>query len=763
MPSTAPKDLNTAIIQREAQAIAERAQRIPSLFPRAARIRTRAPCRRSGQKWDKFEQLAKQLEHRGRVARRRAARARTSNVREGEEDVRHLQGLPRSVPQAEGEEASAMHAAPSQSTHTARCVEPRAVLLRVCASAVAARAGAAGHRPERPRSRRIGSRPRLDPDARSRQRHGAWCAGAIRRATPADELYIHLYLNAFANNRTTLMTGMREAERLLAAPSRRLGAHRPRGDPHRRARTSPRSSSSSSPDDGNPNDHTLARLPLPRAGAPGRDARGALRLRRPLCRACSCAPATRRRSSSSPSGFPSWRCSRTAAGTRTSTTPTSEFFADFGTYDVDAHRARRLRRRLHRRGARRARQRRRHQDAQRARRGRARLRLDGRSALPRRRGAHRRRARAPARAAARSRARRRAICGALRAAMTRYARWFGPYPYPVLTVVDPGPGGLGAGGMEYPMLITVGTAWWMPAGLRLPEMVTVHEFGHQYWYGMVANDEVDEAWLDEGINSYVEGADHGRDLRRRPQLRRPVRPQRRTRWHSMRLRYLAAGSWDPIDNAVASACSTATATSTVYAKAALALRTLDGWLGDDRLRDALRDYYATGASAIRPAATSARAGRRAGRRSCRPLFSQLLRRHRRARLRRRARRRARVPPLRPAPRRGTAGRAWAGGATRYRSRGGRRAARRGAHAGRHRRHLRRRQRDARDVGRARPLVPHRHHQHAPGGVRRRRSGRQAAARRRTGSTTRACARPARAASSASPAAGGSGCRACCTS
>ncbi|MGH9581284.1 MAG: M1 family aminopeptidase, partial [Terriglobales bacterium] len=38
-----------------------------------------------------------------------------------------------------------------------------------------------------------------------------------------------------------------------------------------------------------------------------------------------------------------------------------------------------------------------------------------------------------------------------------------------------------------------------------PEAVTVHEFGHQYWYGMVANNEFEEAWLDEGFNTYSTG------------------------------------------------------------------------------------------------------------------------------------------------------------------------------------------------------------------------------------------------------------------
>ena len=88
--------------------------------------------------------------------------------------------------------------------------------------------------------------------------------------------------------------------------------------------------------------------------------------------------------------------------------------------------------------------------------------------------------------------------------MARFDRWYGPYPYPQITVVDPPHGGSEAGGMEYPMLITGDTTWWLPDGIRLVELVVEHEFGHQYWYGMVATNEFEDAWLDEGINSYTE-------------------------------------------------------------------------------------------------------------------------------------------------------------------------------------------------------------------------------------------------------------------
>jgi Peptidase family M1 domain len=93
---------------------------------------------------------------------------------------------------------------------------------------------------------------------------------------------------------------------------------------------------------------------------------------------------------------------------------------------------------------------------------------------------------------------------AVKGALQSFDEWIGPYPYDRITVVDPPHGGFRAGGMEYPTLFTADTAWWMPKGFLLPEITVVHEFGHQYWYGMVATNEFEDAWLDEGINSYLE-------------------------------------------------------------------------------------------------------------------------------------------------------------------------------------------------------------------------------------------------------------------
>lgn len=82
-----------------------------------------------------------------------------------------------------------------------------------------------------------------------------------------------------------------------------------------------------------------------------------------------------------------------------------------------------------------------------------------------------------------------------------------PYPWARMTVIDPPPdASSGAGGMEYPTLVTTaGDSVFFPDGVRLPEFVTVHEVAHNWFQGILASNEVDEAWLDEGMNDYIDG------------------------------------------------------------------------------------------------------------------------------------------------------------------------------------------------------------------------------------------------------------------
>lgn len=90
---------------------------------------------------------------------------------------------------------------------------------------------------------------------------------------------------------------------------------------------------------------------------------------------------------------------------------------------------------------------------------------------------------------------------ATRITLTRYGEWFGAYPYTQLTIVDPA-WQSGAGGMEYPTMFTAGTSWLAPSKITRPEGVTIHEAGHQFWYGLIGNNEFEYAWLDEGLNTF---------------------------------------------------------------------------------------------------------------------------------------------------------------------------------------------------------------------------------------------------------------------
>ena len=82
--------------------------------------------------------------------------------------------------------------------------------------------------------------------------------------------------------------------------------------------------------------------------------------------------------------------------------------------------------------------------------------------------------------------------------------WVGTYPYPNVTIVDPPLKAQRAGGMEYPTLITGLSVWGIPKSIRMVELVTIHEFTHQYFYGLVGSNEFEEAWLDEGFTQYFE-------------------------------------------------------------------------------------------------------------------------------------------------------------------------------------------------------------------------------------------------------------------
>ncbi|MCT4620037.1 MAG: M1 family metallopeptidase [Marinisporobacter sp.] len=77
---------------------------------------------------------------------------------------------------------------------------------------------------------------------------------------------------------------------------------------------------------------------------------------------------------------------------------------------------------------------------------------------------------------------------------------FGKYPYEQYTVVASNH----TGGMEYPGFVFINEKFYNEQLLERLKRVVVHETAHQWWYGVVGNNEVDEPWLDEGLVTYSE-------------------------------------------------------------------------------------------------------------------------------------------------------------------------------------------------------------------------------------------------------------------
>ncbi len=176
-------------------------------------------------------------------------------------------------------------------------------------------------------------------------------------------------------------------------------------------------------------------------------------------------------------------------------------------------------------------------------------------------------------------------------ALASYSAWYGPYPYPRLTLVDVPDGAPGAGGMEYPTLVTVGALdMGLPPGVGtdlIAEMVTVHEIGHQWWQSVVASNEAEEPWLDEGLTEYSALRIFRVAYGDRPLYE--IGPVHITALDLDRMQYLLAAetpmvgrSWD---------LDMLSYGVTAYMKPALVLTTMERLAGEERWLQVMRTYY----------------------------------------------------------------------------------------------------------------------------------------------------------------------------
>ncbi len=180
--------------------------------------------------------------------------------------------------------------------------------------------------------------------------------------------------------------------------------------------------------------------------------------------------------------------------------------------------------------------------------------------------------------------------GAVKHSLGYLTKHVGPYPYPTITIVDPPLHALRSGLMEYPTLITVGTFYNMPLGVKNSEALAAHEFSHQYFMAMVASNEKEEAWLDEGFVTYFEDriVDHAygkkKSLVDMFGFHYDSREKTRGEYTGMpnpKVGIVARPSWEFVEGRK----------GLIYSKTATSLQTLHNLVGDEVMDKIIMTYF----------------------------------------------------------------------------------------------------------------------------------------------------------------------------
>ncbi len=86
----------------------------------------------------------------------------------------------------------------------------------------------------------------------------------------------------------------------------------------------------------------------------------------------------------------------------------------------------------------------------------------------------------------------------IKSAIQTKSNWIGAYPYKIVSVVEsPDKGG---DGMEYPTITLISS----PSNEKELDHLINHEVGHNWFYGIIATNERQHPWMDEGMNTYYD-------------------------------------------------------------------------------------------------------------------------------------------------------------------------------------------------------------------------------------------------------------------
>lgn len=163
-------------------------------------------------------------------------------------------------------------------------------------------------------------------------------------------------------------------------------------------------------------------------------------------------------------------------------------------------------------------------------------------------------------------------------AVALFAVKFAPYPYDSLSVVQTEL----ADGQEYDGLVFLSSNFYDQYGGSAKSNLVdigVHEIAHQWWFGLVGDDQALEPWLDEAFAAYSERIFYEYNY-----------PRYGDWWWNFRVNYYGASGY--VDNSIYDSATFRAYVNSVYLNGAVFLEALRSRIGDEAFFRGLKDYAA---------------------------------------------------------------------------------------------------------------------------------------------------------------------------
>ncbi|MEO6612766.1 MAG: M1 family metallopeptidase [Chitinophagaceae bacterium] len=158
-------------------------------------------------------------------------------------------------------------------------------------------------------------------------------------------------------------------------------------------------------------------------------------------------------------------------------------------------------------------------------------------------------------------------------AVRHYSSLVGEYPYSIVQVVQ-GPESFG-GGMEYPTITVISPG----SDGKAVDHTIAHEIGHNWFYGILASNEREHPWMDEGLNSYYD------------EIYRLGKQGHQAQWDRLLFETNAISKTDQPIELPAERYTVLNYGAVAYYKTAEWLRYLESQLGTASFNKAMQEYY----------------------------------------------------------------------------------------------------------------------------------------------------------------------------